>query len=159
MKTLLTFTFLAILLVQAYAEDQSPINAVPVSVASITISPRGSAYPGKQWMSRKITIKNTSGQDFLVYGGSLNQVFIQIYTMDPKSGKWISRGMLYCGFGSGRHLVKTGTAFTANVSLPIEISERDFLIEFTRYSSTHDQKGKITRTQPLNMKSAPKAME
>ena len=155
-KTLVTFACVAMFGVSAYGEERPPIEAVPVSEASITVSPKGSAHPGKQWLTRMIKIKNTSGQDFLVSGGSLNHVFIQVYTLDPKSGEWISRELLYCGFGSGRHLVKTDSEFTASVSLPIELSERDFLIEFRRYSDAHDQKGKITRTLPLSMKSSHK---
>jgi len=156
MKTMLTFAFVAILGVPAYAEERPPIEAVPVSEASITVSPKGSAHPGKQWLTRMIKIKNTSGQDFFVSGGSLNHVFIQVYTLDPKSGEWISRELLYCGFGAGQHLVKADSAFTARVSLPIELSERPFVIEFTRYSDAHDQKGKITRTLRLSMMSSHK---
>lgn len=157
MKTLLTFAFLAILGVPTYAEERPPIEAVPVSEASITVSPKGSAYPGKQWLTRMIKIKNTSGQDFFVSGGSLNHVFIQVYTLDPKSGEWISRELVYCGFGSGQHLVAVDSAFTAKVSLPVELSNRAFLIEFTRRSDARDKMGKITRTLPLSMKSSIKA--
>ena len=157
MKNLLVYAFFAIVQIPAFAQDRPPIETVPISEASITISPKGSAYPGKQWKTRSFRIENTSERDFFVTGGSLDNVFIQVYTLDPTSGKWTSRGLLYCGFGSGRHIVRSGSAFTAKINLPIEHSERKFLIEFTRYSDASDHKGTVTSTLPLSMKSSPEA--
>lgn len=132
MKTLLTVAFLAILRISACAEDRPPVEAVPIAEASTTVSPKGSAYPGKRWMTRSFKITNTSERDFFVTGGSLDHVFLQVFTLDPTSGEWKSRGMFYFGFGARQCLVKPGSAFTASISLPIELSNRSILIELKK---------------------------
>lgn len=152
MKSLMTLALLALLQLPGDAAEISPIEAAPTAPASITVSPKDSAFPGKQWKTRKFEIKNTSGKDFFVYGHSLAHVFIQVYTEDPESGKWVSRGMGYCGTGAGRHRVESGAAFSATVSLPTDVADREFVIEFTRHSDAHDEKGKLTKTKSLSMK-------
>jgi hypothetical protein len=154
MKTLITLTFLAFLHVEADAADIASIEVAPVAPASITVSPKDSAFPGKQWKTRKFEIKNTSAVDFLVSGHSLNHVFIQVFTKDVDSGKWVSRGLGYCGTGAGLHRVKSGGAFFATVSLPEDIAGREFMIKFTRYSNSSDNKGESTQTQALSMKTS-----
>ena len=155
MKTLMALALLALLQVPGRAADISPIEAAPVAEASITISPKDSAFPGKRWKTRKFQIKNTSGKDFFVYGHSLDTVFIQVSTKDPESGKWVSRELLYCGTGAGRHLVKAGAVFFAMVNLPVDVADREFRIEFTRHSDARDEQGELTKTESLSMKQSP----
>jgi len=154
MKTLITLTFLAFLHVAADAADIASIKVAPVAPATITVSTKDSAFPGKRWKTRKFEIKNTSAADFFVHGHSLNNVFIQVFTKDANSGKWVSRGLGYCGTGAGSHRVKSGEAFFATVSLPEEIAGLEFMIEFTRYSDSSDSKGKRIQTQSLSMKTS-----
>jgi hypothetical protein len=154
MKILITLTFLAFLHVAADAADIASIEVAPVAPATITVSPKDSAYPGKRWKTRKFEIKNTSATDFFVYGHSLNNVFIQVSTKNVDSGKWESRGLAYCGTGAGSHRVKSGEAFFATVNLPEDIAGRDFMIEFTMYSDISDHKGERIQTQSLSMKTS-----
>lgn len=155
MKTLMTLALLALLQVPADAAETPLIEAAPVAPASITVSPKDSAFPGKRWKTRKFGIKNTSGKDFFVSGHSLENVFIQVFTKDPASGNWVSRGLGYCGTGAGLHQVKSGAVFFATVSLPVDVADREFMIEFSRHSDALDEKGILTRTEPLSMKEAP----
>lgn len=159
MKTLLTLGLLAIIHLSVIAEENRPIHAAPVADASITISPKDSAYPGKKWMTRKFKIKNISGQDFFVIGDSLDHLFFQIFTKEPKTGEWTNYGLGFCGTGARAHTIKSGSTFTVSVSLPIEISNRDFVIEFDRHIivSRNSSRNKKTRTLPLRMKSSKKA--
>lgn len=155
MKSLLTLVLLAVLQVPSGAADRAPITATPVAQSTSKVSPKDSAIPGKKWMSRKFQIKNTSGKDFFVHGQSLDLVFIQILTKDPDTGKWESQGLGYCGTGAGLHRVKVAAAFNVTVSLPTDIAEREFIIEFTRYQDANqNDEGKQTRTQPLSMNPA-----
>jgi hypothetical protein len=155
MQTLMTLGLLALLQVPADAAETPPIEAAPVAPASITVSPQDSAFPGKRWMTRKFEIKNTSGKDSFVSGHSLENVFIQVFTKDPESGKWTSRELGYCGTGSGLHRVKSGAVFFATVSLPVDVADREFMIEFSRHSDTLDEKGTLTKTEPLSMMKTP----
>ncbi len=155
MKTLMTLALLALLQVPGDAAEIAPIEAAPVGQASITVSPKDSAFPGKRWKTRKFQIKNTSSKDFFVYGHSLENVFIQVFTKEPDSGKWVSRELGYCGTGAGPQRLKSGSAFVALVSLPVDIADREFVIEFTRHSDALDEKGELTKTQPLSMKTSP----
>ncbi len=105
-------------------------------------------------MTRKFRVQNTSGREFYVFGDSLDHVFVQIHTKDPESGKWVSRGAGFCGTGASKLLVPQESAFTVTVNLPIEISERDFMIEFTRTFGLGPQAaGEDTKSGPLSMKS------
>ena len=155
MKTLMTLALLALLRVPGDAAEIVPIVAAPVAPASITVSPKASAFPGKRWMTQKFEIKNTSGKDFFVSGHSLENVFIQVFTKDPESGKWVSRGLGYCGTGAGLHRVKSGAVFFAAVSLPVDVADREFMIEFSRHSDALDENGILTKTEPLSMKETP----
>ena len=152
MKTLITLMFIALLHVAADAADIASIEVAPVAPATITVSPKDSAFAGKRWKTRKFEIKNTSTVDFFVNAHSLNYVFIQVFTKDVDSGKWVSRGLGYCGTGASLHRVKSGGAFFATVNLPEDIADSEFMIEFQRYSDSNDNKGISTQTKPLSMK-------
>ena len=155
MKTLMTLALFTLLQLPGDAAEIAPIEVAPVAPATTTVSPKDSAFPGKCWKTRKFEIKNTSGKDFFVYGHSLEQVFIQVFTKDLESGKWVSRGLGYCGTGAGLHRVKSGAVFSATVSLPVDEADREFMIDFSRYSDALDKKGTLTKTEPLSMKETP----
>lgn len=153
MKTIITFALLLTLQIPVFC-GESPVAIKPLTEASLTISPKESAYPGKKWMTRKFKVENTSGREFYVSGHSLDNVFVQIHTKDPESGKWVSRGMGFCGTGASKMLISQGSAFTVTVNLPIEISDREFTIEFSRTFGPGPQAaGETTRSEPLSMKS------
>jgi hypothetical protein len=155
MKALVKFALFLTLQIPALC-GESPVTTTPVTEASLTISPNESAYPGKQWMTRKFRIENTSGRNFYVFGYSLDHVFVQIHTKDPESGKWVSRGVGFCGTGASKILIPQDSAFTVTVNLPVEISDREFTIEFNRTFGLGPQAtGETTTSEPLSMKSKP----
>ncbi len=156
MKTLMTLALLTLLQVPGVAADRAPIETAPVVRASIAVAQKDSGVvPGTRWMTRKFRIKNTSGKDFFVYGHSLDNVFVDVLTKDPDSGKWVSQDLFHCGVDAGPHCVKSGSAFYVTVSLPIDIADREFIIEFGRYADARDDKGELTKTRPLSMKASP----
>ncbi len=151
----MTLALLACFQVLGDAAEIAPVEATPAAPASITVSPKDSAFPGKRWKTRKFQIKNTSGKDFFVSGHSLENVFIQVFTKDPDSGRWVSRGLGYCGTGAGLHRVESGAVFFATVNLPVDVADREFMIELSRHSDALDEQGILTKTEPLRMKEAP----
>lgn len=153
MKTIISFVLFLAFQIRAFC-GECPVAIKPVNEASLTISPKQSAYPGKKWMTRKFRVENTTGREFYVFGHSLDNVFVQIHTKDPESGKWLSRGVGFCGTGASKMLIPQSSAFTVNVNLPLEISAREFTIEFTRSFGPGPQAaGETTRSEPLSMKS------
>jgi len=158
MKILLKVAFLLVLRINVSAEEQLPITVVPITEASVFASPQGSANAGKQWMTRKFKIKNTSGRNFFIFGHSLDDVVTTSLTKDPGTGKWVRNGRVSCMVGASPILVVQGSAFTATVTLPIEMSDREFVIEFTRgIDASFRNGGETTRSLPLCMKPSPKA--
>lgn len=157
MKTIITFALFLAVQIPAHC-GESPVTTTPVTEASLTTSPKESAYPGKQWTTRRFKIKNTSGRSFYVFGYSLDNVFVQIHTKDPESGKWVSRSVGFCGTGASKILIPQDSAFTVTVNLPVEISDREFTIEFTRTFGLGPQAaGETTTSEPLSMKSKTQA--
>ncbi|MES2661160.1 MAG: hypothetical protein V4689_21240 [Verrucomicrobiota bacterium] len=155
MKTLIPVALLLALQIPALC-GESPVTTTPVTEASLTISPKESAYPGKQWITRQFRIENTSGRKFYVSGYSPDHVFVQIHTKDPESGKWVRRIAGFCATGASKILIPQDSAFTVTVNLPVEISDREFTIEFTRTFGFGSQAaGETTTSEPLSMKSKP----
>ena len=78
--------------------------------STLTVSPGGSAYPGKRWISQRLQVKNVSGTDVHIYGHSLKHVHLQVYTRNSESnGGWVSQGLGYCGTGAGKAVILPGT--------------------------------------------------
>lgn len=155
MKSFITFAFFLALQILALC-DESPIATTPLTEATLTISQKDSAYPGKEWITRKFSIKNTSDWSFYMRGHSLDHVFVEIHTKDPESGNWVSRNMGYCGTGAAKILTAQNSAFTVTVSLPVEFSNREFAFEFHRtFGLEEKEPGEITKTEGPSMKSKP----
>ena len=154
MKTLIPILALTLLPFVVSAEELRSIEVKAVSEAVFETSPKDSAYAGKRWMTRKFEIRNVSATDFFVHGHSLRNVFIDVLTKDPASGEWVSRGYGYCGTGARRHRVAPGEVFSVEVSLPVDLADREFVIQFTQYPDDPLSKGVEVKTPALRMKEA-----
>ena len=138
---------------QAGGVPRNRMAFVPSSKAKVVISPEGSAYPGRKWVQDTVKVQNADQRPIYVFGHSLQHVFLQVYTKDTGKNEWVSRGLGYCGTGADYQSVKPGESFTAELSLPRELSDREYRVEVDVYATTNSDPESVL-SQPLRMREA-----
>lgn len=137
----------------SWDESTSAISVVAMGRSSEVISKQDPFESGspRKWRQQTFLIKNSSKTSFYVYGQTLRNVFVRVYTKNPKNQTWEDREIGYCGTGAGLSEVRPRMVFAVTVYLPVEMAEREFRIEFERFASQSDNTGVIERTKPLRM--------
>ena len=119
---------------------------------TLTASIESTVIASGNWLIQDVVLRNDTGRDFYIYGYSKDDPFIGVQLKDLETGKWVGKGLGYCGTGAGFHRVASGERFKCSVGLQREDAGKEFAVTLGTYrEKTHEGVVEM-RTRPLRVK-------